>query len=740
MKEKKLSVSKMCLITICIVTVLMSIAYAKISDVYFSIDGTLAAAMQEGVFITDVTYVSGVDADYENSQINYFTETMLDSRIILGNTVNSSITYKISLYNNSSSDYMFVGVLTDMSDDTLYSNQNIKFTLNGAIDYTTIIEPHKSLDFTITFEYIDDADISLNTLASKLNFRFMEVPELELSSQGEIISVGDIYPNYTPWEYEFTVSNYNGTDINVVPMTYYFETTIDSPLSIKIYDESGLEVNNAISIGGDGINKEIHTYILKVLWDNTNPSDGVDYNSSSYAGKNFSANVVLKAKPESDKYLDYQITKDFNININTALLNFNVNMSQSLSVIDNDTDLAVTVNNYSSSDAYNVFDVDYEISIENNNKFSFNVDSVSPTNNVVSKILSGSSKKDDSLNIQFVSDINNLSVTETLTVKFVTTSPYVSEIVKTITLNLQPVVVTLNANGGTVGTSSVTVYKGKTYTGLPTPTWYGHTFNGWYTATTGGTKVENGNTVTTTSSTQTLYARWTSHLLADNAALGDYVNYPVTYVNVSTKADGTLAAANTGWRVVGFEGEGDNKYVKLISAGVPMTYRHAALSTTSTDTSVPNLTTGFFSTAISTSSTNYTFNSCGFKNSAGSSITTISSLKTLFTNNYTQIESGIPKVRSVVKEDLEALGITIVNEGDLRSSYLFGVAAATTSGSYSYAGYYLGSEYNGYYMWAVYYSGYIVYTYGLVGVRPVVSLKASVLTTGQVNGVWQITT
>lgn len=52
------------------------------------------------------------------------------------------------------------------------------------------------------------------------------------------------------------------------------------------------------------------------------------------------------------------------------------------------------------------------------------------------------------------------------------------------------------------------IKKGSTYGTLPTPTRTGYTFDGWYTAATGGTKVTSSTTVTT-SGNQTLYAHWT---------------------------------------------------------------------------------------------------------------------------------------------------------------------------------------------------------------------------------------
>ena len=67
--------------------------------------------------------------------------------------------------------------------------------------------------------------------------------------------------------------------------------------------------------------------------------------------------------------------------------------------------------------------------------------------------------------------------------------------------------VTLDANGGTVNPGSITVTQGATYGTLPTPTRSGYSFNGWFTASTGGTQVTS-STVCTENSDHTLYAHW----------------------------------------------------------------------------------------------------------------------------------------------------------------------------------------------------------------------------------------
>jgi uncharacterized repeat protein (TIGR02543 family) len=69
-------------------------------------------------------------------------------------------------------------------------------------------------------------------------------------------------------------------------------------------------------------------------------------------------------------------------------------------------------------------------------------------------------------------------------------------------------VVTYNANSGTVSPASATVNAGSSTT-LPTPTRSGYTFNGWYTAASGGTLVGAAAGSYTPTAAITLYAQWT---------------------------------------------------------------------------------------------------------------------------------------------------------------------------------------------------------------------------------------
>ena len=71
--------------------------------------------------------------------------------------------------------------------------------------------------------------------------------------------------------------------------------------------------------------------------------------------------------------------------------------------------------------------------------------------------------------------------------------------------------VTFNTNGGnTPSPATKTVTHNDTYGTLATVSRTGYTFNGWYNATSGGTKIEI-STVFTGTSNQILYARWTAN-------------------------------------------------------------------------------------------------------------------------------------------------------------------------------------------------------------------------------------
>ena len=68
----------------------------------------------------------------------------------------------------------------------------------------------------------------------------------------------------------------------------------------------------------------------------------------------------------------------------------------------------------------------------------------------------------------------------------------------------------MDANGGSVSESKITVKNASAYGNLPTPTRTGYTFDGWYTDATNGELITN-DTIVSQSIVNTLYARWTAN-------------------------------------------------------------------------------------------------------------------------------------------------------------------------------------------------------------------------------------
>ena len=105
----------------------------------------------------------------------------------------------------------------------------------------------------------------------------------------------------------------------------------------------------------------------------------------------------------------------------------------------------------------------------------------------------------------------------------------------TVSVNSRSYTVFYDANGGAVLTSNETVTNGDIYGTLPTPTRNGYTFEGWYTARSGGSRV-TADTVVNLTADQTLYAHWTNQPYTINfdANGGNIQTSSITVTNGST--------------------------------------------------------------------------------------------------------------------------------------------------------------------------------------------------------------
>ena len=83
--KRKIGISKntILLFILLLAILLMGIGYASINSITGEIEGTVIAEVQSGVFITNIEYVSDVDANINTSKIEYYIGTMMQSTVEL---------------------------------------------------------------------------------------------------------------------------------------------------------------------------------------------------------------------------------------------------------------------------------------------------------------------------------------------------------------------------------------------------------------------------------------------------------------------------------------------------------------------------------------------------------------------------------------------------------------------------------------------------------------------------------
>jgi uncharacterized repeat protein (TIGR02543 family) len=159
-----------------------------------------------------------------------------------------------------------------------------------------------------------------------------------------------------------------------------------------------------------------------------------------------------------------------------------------------------------------------------------------------------------------------------------------------------------DANGGTVGTSSATVLNGTSLT-LPTPTRANFVFEGWYTASTGGSLIGSAGGSHQPTQSRTAYARWTQSSLyglapsaltrigtttASNAS-----NSTFTSSNSSSSVSVTVPAGSLpNGTVVNFDLVGDFTRAQSVLTGTNSYVISLVVSWLATDGTVPNTASG----------------------------------------------------------------------------------------------------------------------------------------------------
>ena len=156
-------------------TVFLGIGYAAIDNITLDLSGNTSVKKNDSIKITNIEYVSDNLADTQTSKINNFTNTTISSKIVLGEDKSSTITYQVTLKNDTDITFKYADTIHS-NDIEFYDNANIGYTVSG-INIGDRIVPDEEKVITITFQYLSD-DISNNTLNSFINIKFNKLFEI----------------------------------------------------------------------------------------------------------------------------------------------------------------------------------------------------------------------------------------------------------------------------------------------------------------------------------------------------------------------------------------------------------------------------------------------------------------------------------------------------------------------------------------------------------------------------------
>lgn len=175
------------IIIMIIITNSIGIGYASISGVILDITGDASIKKEENTVITDVTFFSGTNVNNTLSSIKYNYGTLIDAHIVLGDSIDSSITYKVVISNRQNTPVKYRG---DVVDPLFYDNELISYSVSGIVE-NEIIQPNTSKELYITFRYASE-DTTHNVLnKAYINFKFSNSYFIKFNSNGGIGTMDD---------------------------------------------------------------------------------------------------------------------------------------------------------------------------------------------------------------------------------------------------------------------------------------------------------------------------------------------------------------------------------------------------------------------------------------------------------------------------------------------------------------------------------------------------------------------
>ena len=204
------------LLLLFLATIFMGVGYASLFGVLLNIEGSGTVLTQDVVHISASTYDSDNGAVVASSNINDYFATTLNSTITLGNSSSSTITYSITIVNDTNDNYIYTG---NAYDPDFYDNPNITFDVVGLTPGYKL-DAHASKTFDITFRYTG-TNTSNPVLNSYISFNFDKYYTITYT---HINTTNKNYPTYfldSETTKSFTFTGDVPADVSITPTVSY---------------------------------------------------------------------------------------------------------------------------------------------------------------------------------------------------------------------------------------------------------------------------------------------------------------------------------------------------------------------------------------------------------------------------------------------------------------------------------------------------------------------------------------
>ena len=154
----------------------IGVGYAELTQ-SFTVYGTVNGEPPKAVYITNVVITEGDKSDPSKSNIDFFSTTLVSSKVVLGNNKNATINMQITVFNNTDETYGFSAIKYAIGNTT-YDNENIGVKLLD-LEIRDPLNAKESLIFNVQFYFTsnDTSNVELNSLIQYEFLPLTEIPE-----------------------------------------------------------------------------------------------------------------------------------------------------------------------------------------------------------------------------------------------------------------------------------------------------------------------------------------------------------------------------------------------------------------------------------------------------------------------------------------------------------------------------------------------------------------------------------